>query len=202
MQRCFCAREGPAGSCSVSAEVQQAQVTPSMRRCPQVEPECRPPVSTCNKDEKDSSYQLIFWIFPRFPLWDLEYLTGNWRLIWVGVPASFLTCQVGGETQAEEAVVTTQAGGEATDHGEQTRGREGASLPPDRAGLFSCEVPDFSVSYHWTRWCVQADFYHKLMSFCPTILNFLVLYFFLLFSTPNHMQLKTEMRTSDHLKMY
>ena len=59
----------------------------------------------------------------------------------MGVPASFLTCQVGGETQAEEAVVvTTQAGGEATDHEEQTRGREGASLPPDRAGLFSCEV--------------------------------------------------------------
>ena len=58
----------------------------------------------------------------------------------MGVSASFLDCQVGGETQAEEAVVTTQAGGEATDHEEQTRGREGASLPPDRAGLFSCEV--------------------------------------------------------------
>lgn len=56
------------------------------------------------------------------------------------VLASFLACHVGGETQAGEAAVTAQAGGEETDHEDQTRGREGVSLPPNRAGLFSCEV--------------------------------------------------------------
>ena len=58
----------------------------------------------------------------------------------MGASASFLACQVGGETQAGEAAVTTQAGGEETDQEDQTRGREGVSLPPNRARLFSCEV--------------------------------------------------------------
>lgn len=56
----LCREEKPAGSCSVSAEVQQAQVTPAMRRCPQFEPECRPPGSTCNKDEKTPAINVCF----------------------------------------------------------------------------------------------------------------------------------------------
>ena len=41
-------------------------------------------------------------------------------MVYLGVSVAFLTCQVGGETQAREAVITTQAGGEETDHEEQT----------------------------------------------------------------------------------
>ena len=56
----FCAREGPAGSCSVSAEVQQAQVTCHEKVPPGRARTQASKVSTCNKDEKDSSYQFIF----------------------------------------------------------------------------------------------------------------------------------------------
>ena len=88
----------------------------------------------------------------------------------MGVPASFLTCQVGGETQAEEAVVvTTQAGGEATDHEEETRGREGASLPQTE---LDCSAVKLGVK--WGSVCPCQDYlrsvqFSSVSQSCPTL---------------------------------
>ena len=90
----------------------------------------------------------------------------------MGVPASFLTCQVGGETQAEEAVVvTTQAGGEATDHEEETRGREGASLPQTE---LDCSAVKLGVK--WGSVCTCQDYlrsvhFSSVTQSCPTLCN-------------------------------
>ena len=88
----------------------------------------------------------------------------------MGVPASFLACQVGGETQAEEAVVvTTQAGGEATDHEEETRGREGASLPQTE---LDCSAVKLGVK--WGSVCPCQDYlrsvqFSSVSQSCPTL---------------------------------
>ena len=108
--------------------------------------------------KKTPAINVSFEFFHGFPC-EIESISqGTGGLSGVGVPASFLACQVGGETQAEEAVVvTTQAGGEATDHEEETRGREGASLPQTE---LDCSAVKLGVK--WGSVCSCQDYLHSV----------------------------------------